>query len=287
MSSERDPRASRLEDDPFERTRGPSSHSRARDDGNWRQPHVRVVFANDGGAGQPFFRVFGEEPQPRQTYVHKGSIWHFSKTEVEHLTQATLAFTLALAFMSVGGIMGALVSPQSFILGGFFWMIAIAPAFIVHEVAHKIIARRYGCWAEFRASPGGLRFGVILAALLGIVFMAPGAVMVMGKTTREQFGKISLAGPASNICMWAIGIGLILLGLETTEFTSFINGKQRGILELWCWGNIGLGAFNMIPFGPLDGRKVKTWSNVVYWIWVSVFMGLIWFNLNILPTLLE
>lgn len=282
MSSERDPRASRLEDDPFERTRGPSSHSRARDDGNWRQPHVRVVFANDGSGGQPFFRVFGEEPQPRQTYVHKGSIWHFSKTEVEHLTQATLAFTLALAFMSVGGIMGALGSPQSFILGGFFWMIAIVPAFIVHEVAHKIIARRYGCWAEFRASPGGLRFGVILAALLGIVFMAPGAVMVMGKTTREQFGKIALAGPVSNICMWAIGIGLILLGLESDAFTY----GGRGLLFYWCWGNVGLGAFNMIPFGPLDGRKVKTWSTSIYWIWVSIFAGLVWFNLNVLPTLL-
>ena len=117
--------------------------------------------------------------------------------------------------------------------------------------------------------------------------MAPGAVMVMGKTTKEQFGKIALAGPLSNVIMWGLGIGLIVLGLETTEFTSLIGGKERGLLYLWCWGNAGLGAFNMIPFGPLDGRKVKTWSNVVYWIWVSVFMGLIWFNLNILPTLLE
>ena len=92
--------------------------------------------------------------------------------------------------------------------------------------------------------------------------MAPGAVMVMGKTTKEQFGKIALAGPLSNVIMWGLGIGLIVLGLETTEFTSLIGGKERGLLYLWCWGNAGLGAFNMIPFGPLDGRKVKTWSNV-------------------------
>jgi Zn-dependent protease len=189
--------------------------------------------------------------------------------------------------MSVGGIFGALNDPSEFVRGGIFWMIPIAPAFIVHEVAHKVSARHYGCWAEFRASPGGLRFGVILAALLGVVFMAPGAVMVMGKTTKEQFGKIALAGPLSNVMMWGVGIGLIALGLETTEFTYVLNGKPRGLLFLWCWGNVGLGAFNMIPFGPLDGRKVKTWSNVVYWIWVSIFVGLIWFNLNILPTLLE
>ena len=287
MSAERDPRASRLEDDPFDRTQSPGSHTRARDDGNWRKPHVRVVFANKGQGGQPFFRVFGEEPQPRRVYIHKGSIWHFSKIEIDHLTQATLAFSLALAFMNVGGIFGALNDPSEFVRGGIFWIIPIAPAFIVHEMAHKVSARHYGCWAEFRASPGGLRFGVILAALIGVVFMAPGAVMVMGKTTKEQFGKIALAGPLSNVIMWGLGIVLIVLGLETTEFTSLIGGKERGLLYLWCWGNAGLGAFNMIPFGPLDGRKVKTSSNLVYWIWVSVFMGLIWFNLNILPTLLE
>ena len=140
MAAERDPRASRLEDDPFERVRSPASHTKARDDGNWRRPHVRVVFANNGQGGQPFFRVFGEEPQPRRVYVHKGSIWHFSKIEIEHLFQATLAFSVALAFMSVGGIFGALNSPSAFLMGGLFWMIPAAPAFIVHELAHKVSA---------------------------------------------------------------------------------------------------------------------------------------------------
>ena len=112
--------------------------------------------------------------------------------------------------------------------------------------------------------------------------MAPGAVMVMGNTTKSQFGKIALAGPLSNIMLWAVGLGLISLGLESTEFTY----GDNGLLYYWCWVNVGLGAFNMIPFGPLDGRKVKTWSNSIYWIWVSIFAGLFWFNMNILPELL-
>ena len=205
---------------------------------------------------------------------------------VEHLAQATLAFALALAFMSVGGILGAISSPAQFIIGGIFWIIPAAPAFIIHEIAHKVTARKYGCWAEFRASPSGLRFGVFLAALTSIVFMAPGAVMVAGNTSRSQFGKIALAGPVSNIMLWALGIVLIVLGLETTEFTSLINGKERGLLELWCWVNVGLGTFNMLPFGPLDGKKIKTWSDSIYWIWAIVFVALIWFNINILPNLL-
>ena len=110
MAAERDPRASRLEDDPFERVRSPASHTKARDDGNWRQPHVRVVFANNGQGGQPFFRVFGEEPQPRRVYVHKGSIWHFSKIEIEHLFQATLAFSFASGIHVCRNVFGALNS---------------------------------------------------------------------------------------------------------------------------------------------------------------------------------
>jgi Zn-dependent protease len=226
-------------------------------------------------------RIFGVEEQARPIPIHTGSIWHFSKTEIEHLTQAIFAFTIALAFMSVDGIFGALEFPAAFIIGGIFWIIPIAPAFIVHEVAHKIVARNYGCWAEFRASPRGLRFGIILAAIFGFFIMAPGAVMVAGNTTRSQFGKIALAGPVSNILLWAVGLGMVALGLETTNFTY----GGHGLLSLWCWINVGFGAFNMLPIGPLDGKKIKTWSDSIYWFWALIFVGLIWFNLNVLPGL--
>ena len=279
MTAERDPRAHWLDDDPFDKRASPGSHSAARDDGNWRQPHIRVVHAT--GSGAPFVRIFGVEEQARPIPIHTGSIWHFSKTEIEHLTQAIFAFTIALAFMSVDGIFGALEFPAAFIIGGIFWIIPIAPAFIVHEVAHKIVARNYGCWAEFRASPRGLRFGIILAAIFGFFFMAPGAVMVAGNTTRSQFGKIALAGPVSNILLWAVGLGMVALGLETTNFTY----GGHGLLSLWCWINVGFGAFNMLPIGPLDGKKIKTWSDSIYWFWALIFVGLIWFNLNVLPGL--
>ncbi len=269
MSGERDPRAHWLDDDPFEKKTPPGSHSAARDDGNWRQPHIRVVHAS--GSGAPFMRIFGVEEQARPIPVHTGSIWHFSKTEISHLTQATLAFSLALAFMSVGGIMGALNSPLIFIVGGIVYAIAIAPAFLVHETAHKVVARKYGCWAEFRASPGGLRFGIFIAALTGIVFMAPGAVMVAGNTTRSQFGKIALAGPISNVALWGLGLGAILLGAANSTLGGLI-------LVPWLWGNAILGLFNMLPFGPLDGKKIRTWSVPIFWIWLIICVSMVWFN---------
>tara|TARA_B100000029_G_scaffold127215_1_gene120873 strand:+ start:707 stop:1543 length:837 start_codon:yes stop_codon:yes gene_type:complete len=278
MTGERDPRAHWLDDDPFDKRPSPGSHTRARDDGNWRQPHIRVVHATPG-SGAPFVRIFGVEEQANPIPIHTGSIWHFSKIEINHLAQATLAFSLALAFMSVGGIMGALSNPMVFVVGGIVYAIAIAPAFLAHETAHKVVARKYGCWAEFRASPGGLRFGIFIAALTGIVFMAPGAVMVAGNTSRSQFGKIALAGPVSNVALWGLGLCAILLGGAESLLGELI-------LVPWLWGNAVLGLFNMLPFGPLDGKKIRTWSIPVFWIWIIICVSLVWFNLTHLPGLI-
>ena len=277
MTGERDPRAHWLDDDPFDKRSSPGSHSAARDDGNWRQPHIRVVHAT--GSGAPFVRMFGFEEQARPIPVHTGSIWHFSKTEINHLTLATLAFTMALAFMFSGGILGALSDPSAFLVYGVLALVTFTPGFLIHEIAHKIQARKYGCWAEFRASPSGLRIGVLLAAILGIVIMAPGAVMVAGNTTREQFGKVALAGPVSNVVLWCIGLA------SAVAFGGG-GGIVDDVIYYWMWANGILGALNMLPFGPLDGKKIKTWSDVVFWLWLTITFSMVWFNLNQLGALL-
>ncbi|MEC7437002.1 MAG: peptidase M50, partial [Candidatus Thermoplasmatota archaeon] len=135
----------------------------------------------------------------------------------------------------------------------------------------KFLARHYGCWAEFRADPKGLKTGIVIAALLGIVFMAPGAVMVAGNISKEQNGKIALVGPISNLILFGIGIvaGGLLLGI-----TSNILVNQ--FVMAWLWGNSILAAFNMIPYGPLDGRKVKNWSEPIFWIFMIFTLGLVY-----------
>jgi len=277
MTGERDPRAHWLDDDPFDKRPSPGSHSAARDDGNWRQPHIRLVHAT--GSGAPFVRMFGFEEQARPIPVHTGSIWHFSKTEINHLTLATLAFTLALAFMFSGGILGALSDPSAFLVYGVLALITFTPGFLIHEIAHKIQARKYGCWAEFRASPSGLRIGVLLAAILGVVIMAPGAVMVAGNTTREQFGKVALAGPVSNVVLWCIGLAFAVA-------FGGLGGIVGSVIYYWMWANGILGALNMLPFGPLDGKKIKTWSDVMFWLWLTITFSMVWFNLTQLGALL-
>jgi Zn-dependent protease len=145
--------------------------------------------------------------------------------------------------------------------------IAFGPAFIIHELAHKFVARHYGCWAEFRADPAGLKTGVAIAFFIGFLFMAPGAVMVAGNVNRRQNGMIALAGPASNLILWLLALPLFIF------YGDFV------IVYLWMAANSILGAFNMLPFGPLDGKKIKGWSEPVFWSFIAIFATLIYLTM--------
>ena len=74
-------------------------------------------------------------------------------------------------------------------------------AFLIHELAHKLLAQYYGSWAEFRAQLYGLVITAISALpIIRFKFIAPGAVMV-GLSDRNKFGRVALIGPLTNLVM--------------------------------------------------------------------------------------
>lgn len=273
----RDPRAGRLENNPFDRINQP------------RIEQPRQVNAPD--LNHVLQSLWGMT-QTQPVSHHKGKLWHFSEEEKKHLLLATGAFTLALGFVMANGISGLLA------VGLIPWLvtvlimmplmlIAIGPAFVLHEIGHKLVAKHYGCWAEFRADPQGLKFGVVLAFILGFLFMAPGAVMVAGRVQRRQNGHIAAAGPIVNFGLFLIGIplGAILLALVGTTEASMISSEGISLpamvyfgITYWLAANLLLGLFNMLPFGPLDGLKVKDWSESAFWILIAAFAvpGVLW-----------
>ncbi len=191
-----------------------------------------------------------------------------SSTELKDIIKAWLIISVAFAFVFAGasllnGGIARVATPQFWI----YFVIALFTAgvgFLLHELAHKLVAQHFGCTAEFRSYDEMLYIALGLAALVGFIFAAPGAVMITGLITRRENGIISIAGPLTNYVLAIIFLGLSF-ALPAFDFI-FIIGFQ---VNTW------LGLFNMIPFGNFDGVKIFYWNKIAWGIMVAVgVMGL-------------
>jgi len=191
----------------------------------------------------------------------------FSEEELNDLLWAWAAITLAFAIvLTVRG--AGLGFTANLIVTG----LTVGIAFLFHELGHKIVAQKYGCWAEFRKFTLGLILALAMS-FMGFIIAAPGAVMISGFISREQNGKIAVAGPLVNI-------GLAILFFMTGIFLPQIIGELPALLgQIVFYGffiNAWLALFNMIPFPPLDGSKVMAWSFPV-WLGTAALAGLMVF----------
>jgi Zn-dependent protease len=138
-------------------------------------------------------------------------------------------------------------------------------AFVAHEMAHKVAAQHRGYWAEFRRSDFGLLISVVFSFLFGLLFAAPGATVVQDVYDRDDWGWISLAGPATNFVAGTVTFG------AAAAFATF---GWLPVLVPWlaflAYLNGVFAAFNLIPFGPLDGRKVWAWNRGIWMVSFAV-----------------
>ncbi|WP_254529233.1 metalloprotease [Natrinema gelatinilyticum] len=175
----------------------------------------------------------------------------FSDRELRDLAVAwvtlSVAFALILAPVHTGR-----ASLGSFAIMVGLSFVTVGVGFLLHELAHKVVAIEHGQLAEFRADYQML-FLAVMGALVGFLFAAPGAVYHRGQITQRENGLIALAGPVTNLL-------LALLFLPLMIFPGIL-----GIVgQMGIWINLFLAAFNMIPFGPLDGKSVLQWHKGVF-----------------------
>lgn len=203
------------------------------------------------------------------------------RRERSDLLIAWLAISVAFSLVYVGGIsfLGGSTGQKATIEEYLFFlllsMFTVGIGFILHEMAHKFTAMKFGFWAEFRKDNLMLLVAVAMAALVHVVFAAPGATMIYGSyISREQNGKISAAGPAINLLL-CIPFAIILILSRMIQFNFLSMNAIALIGFVGLQVNAMLAAFNMLPVSVLDGKKVLAWNPAVFAVLIVAAFGIL------------
>ena len=186
--------------------------------------------------------------------------------EIKELLISAVALAFVFGFAYSGGVGNlerlAIFFPVS--------LLVVSLGFVLHELGHRTIAKRFDCHAQYKLWREGLILAFVITLLSNgnFIFAAPGAVMIYPKAdlwgraaalTRKKMGLISIAGPGMNILLAGV---FITLGFLYPFF----------IFSLGAYINVWLALFNMIPFPPFDGSKIFAWD---WRIWLSLLIPLI------------
>jgi Zn-dependent protease len=210
----------------------------------------------------PSSYVIGRAPAPARKITT-------SPTEIVHLLIAFLVLTFDISLIQRGfGLFAGGTANAPLILFAVEVGAAVAlTGFVAHELAHKVVAQRYGFWAEFRMSPIGLLISV-MTAFVGFLMALPGATMIGGMGDARQWGRTSVAGPLLNLIEGAV----FLIG-AAASFVLQHNDWTTSFLLLLALFNGIFAAFNLLPFGLLDGRKVFRWNRGVWAVTFAMAVG--------------
>ncbi len=183
-------------------------------------------------------------------YYYQRPKFRFYPEEKRDIPLALGVLTVAFWILMSGGVRFSHLSLISFLTA----LLSVLIAFFLHEMAHKYVAMRYGYPAAFRAWKMGLLIA-LFSSFVGFLFAAPGAVYIYGYPSIKENGKISAAGPITNIIA---GYSLLIGALLTPYYPTVVVMLQISYL------NFFLAFFNLLPIGPMDGVKIMRWNLPVY-----------------------
>jgi Zn-dependent protease len=210
-----------------------------------------------------------------------------TRREEADLFVAWMAIAISFTIIKIApyGITGPVsrIDPVVMLLYLGISLITVGVGFILHEMAHKFTAIRYGYWAEFRKDNTMLLIAVVMSALIGFVFAAPGATIIYSPTgrimSRKENGIISASGPAVNLLLCAL---FAVLVFAAGGISGLQNGSLIAIVGLaGVQINAMLAGFNLIPISILDGRKVFAWNIPVFLVMAAAAFGTLYLSFTV------
>lgn len=216
-----------------------------------RAQRKEQVMTSQSNGSYSYSYVYGQDPYKRSHPIR------FSQKELKHLSIA------AVLVIGIG---------VSIALYGFDWSWAVigvfagimTVSFLIHELAHKVVAQKKGMWAEFRLTTWGAVL-TFASVFLPFKMIAPGAMMIGGSVpTGKDIVRISLAGPITNIILSSALFGAAFALAFTLNQVMF-----AGMLIFAAYINAFMAVFNLIPFGILDGYKIYSFNKK---LWAIIFV---------------
>ena len=187
----------------------------------------------------------------------KNNFFKFSKKELIDLGKAWIAISFAFAIVIQG-----FSFTTEFLSALLISSITVGLGFLLHELAHKFLAQKYGCIAEFRSNDKWLIIAIFMS-FLGFIFAAPGGVAIQGHIDKIRYGRISAAGIIANM---VLALSFLIL---------FILTPLRQIAFYGLFINSLLAIFNLIPIWGFDGHKILKWNKKIYGIMIVAAITLI------------
>ena len=190
-----------------------------------------------------------------------------------------LSFILAILSIGIYYIAFDLLTGLNPVFAVLIPILAATLVIVPHELAHRAAGRKLGCFARFALDERGflvttfLNLVFAVMSVFGILF---GAVFFSGYTliscifgrSRSNDGLIALAGPLTNMALGVLAF--VLLHFVPQYSVPWVILQEMASLSVW------VAFFNLLPFGPLDGRKVMDWNSVIWTITFIISLAL-WF----------
>ena len=166
---------------------------------------------------------------------------------------------LGLAFMITNKI--DLGSPADWLV----YVVVAGLAVILHDLIHRYMAWRHGVITEYKFWFLGTGIMFLTALAFGVVYSSPSRLAINDTKdmTVKQQAKVYGSGPLMSLAVFVIFLALIPFG-----------GYVATIGTLGASMNLLTAAYAMMPFEPMDGRKVYNWNRSVWAVLFVVLLAL-------------